>query len=50
MRMTRKQQIIALPGSHWEDVGIVREQNVNGAGLNQTLGAAQICGLSSFFW
>ena len=42
MRMSRKQEIIALPGGHREDVGIVREQDVDCAGHDQALGAAQV--------
>ena len=42
MRVTRKQQIIALPGGDREDVGIVGEQNVQGAGHYHSFGAPQI--------
>ena len=39
MRMARKQQIIALPGRHWEDVRIVRQQDVHRARRDQPLRA-----------
>ena len=42
MSVSRKQQIIPLPGRHGKDVGIVLEQNIGCAGDDEALGAAQI--------
>jgi len=40
--VSRKQQIIPLPGRYRKDVGIVLQQQVGGAGNDEALGAAQI--------
>src|SRR6185369_12108792 len=42
MRMSRQEEIIALFNSHREDVGIVGQQNVAGAGHDELLRASQI--------
>src|ERR1035441_986486 len=42
MRMSRKQQIITLPGRRGKHVGIVLEENIGCARDDEALGAAQI--------
>ena len=42
MGVSRKQQIITLPGRRGKDVGIVLEQNIGCAGDDQARGAAQV--------
>src|ERR1019366_1188807 len=42
MSVSRKQQIIPLPGGYGKDIGIVLEQNIGCAGDDEALGVAQI--------